>query len=82
MELVSLRSIWHWRWWCVAGGYVRQQLVNFEQPITQEELRAIADKWLKNCAGLSALQIAETKTGAFSDEQRVIDCIIKLMRSE
>lgn len=82
MELVSLQEHLALAVVVLRGATVRQQLVNFEHPIKQEELRAIADKMVKNCAGLSALQIAEKKMELSQGEQRVIDCIIKLMRAE
>jgi heat-inducible transcriptional repressor len=82
MELVSLQEQLALAVLVLRGAVVRQQLVNFEQPVTQEELRIIADKMVKNYAGLSALQIANRKMDMASGEQRVTDCIIKLMRTE
>jgi heat-inducible transcriptional repressor len=64
------------------GATIRQQLVNFEKPITQEELRTIADKMVKICAGSTAAQIANNKTELSPDEKRVAENILKLMRTE
>jgi heat-inducible transcriptional repressor len=82
MELVSLQEHLALAVLVLRGATVRQQLVNFEQPVTQEELRVIADKMVKNCAGLSASQIAEKRLQLSPGEQRVADCVIKLMRTE
>ena len=82
MELVSLQEHLALAVLVLRGAVVRQQLVNFEQPVTQEELRIIADKTVKNYTGLSALQISDKKVELSPNEQRVADCIIKLMRTE
>ncbi len=82
MELVSLQEHLALAVLVLRGAVVRQQLVNFEQPVTQEELRIIADNMVRNYSGLSALQISNKKTGLSPNEQRVTDCIIKLMGTE
>ncbi len=82
MELVSLQENLALAVLVLRGAMVRQQLVNFEQTVTQEELRIIADKTVKNYTGLTALQISNKKTELSPNEQRVTDCIIKLMRTE
>ncbi|MDD4923569.1 MAG: heat-inducible transcriptional repressor HrcA [Dehalococcoidales bacterium] len=82
MELVSLQEQLALAVLVLRGAVVRQQLVNFEQPVTQEELRIIADKMVKNCTGLSAFQISNKTMKIPPNEQRVVDCIVKLMRTE
>jgi heat-inducible transcriptional repressor len=82
MELVSLQEHLALAVLVLRGAVVRQQLVNFEQPVTQEELRVMADKTVKNYIGLSALQIANKKMELSANEQKITDTIIKLMRTE
>ncbi len=82
MELVSLQEKLALAVLVLRGAVVRQQLVNFEQPVTQEELRIIADKMVKNYAGLSALQISGKKMEMSLNEKKVTDCIVKLMQTE
>ena len=82
MELVSLQEQLALAVLVLRGAVVRQQLVNFEQPVTKEELRIISDKMVKNYAGLSALQISGKKTELSLNEQKVTDCIVNLMRTE
>lgn len=82
MELVSLQEHLALTVLVLGGAVVRQQLVNFEHPVTQEELRSIADKTVRNYAGLSASQILKRKTVLSANEQKVTDCIINLMKTE
>ncbi|MFA5629534.1 MAG: heat-inducible transcriptional repressor HrcA [Dehalococcoidales bacterium] len=82
MELVSLQDHLALAVLVLRGAVVRQQLINFEQPVTHEKLRNMADEAVKKYAGLSALQIAKKRIGLSPDELKVTDCIIKLMQTE
>ncbi len=82
VELVSLQD-------CVAlmvlvlyGAILRQQLINFNQPIFQENLTAIAAKLNEAYNGFSAPQI-QAEQDEFSDtEQHIVDYLLKLMQTE
>ncbi|MDD4874582.1 MAG: heat-inducible transcriptional repressor HrcA [Dehalococcoidales bacterium] len=81
-ELVSLQEHMVLIVLVLRGATIRQQLVSFEHPITQEELRVITDKLAIAYSGLSAIRISNNKSELTPDEQRVTDCILKLMKTE
>lgn len=64
------------------GASIRQQLINFDAVITQEELKFIADKMVNVCSGLSASQIANIKMEFTPNEKLVAESILKMIKTE
>lgn len=64
------------------GARIRQQLVTFDQPVTQSELAIIADKLNRAYTGSSHRQISARGKGLSATEQVVTDCVVKIMQAE
>ncbi|HLB28449.1 MAG TPA: heat-inducible transcriptional repressor HrcA [Dehalococcoidales bacterium] len=82
LELVSLQEMLALAVLVLRGAKVRQQLVAFEQPISQPELMAMANKLNDIYSGVTSSQIVAKSGGLSAAEQRVTDCVVKLMEAE
>ncbi|MFH1663124.1 MAG: heat-inducible transcriptional repressor HrcA [Chloroflexota bacterium] len=82
LELVSLQDCLTLAVLVLHGAILRQQLINFDKPISQSELTAIAAGLNEAYSGLSALQISTKGNELSAIEQRITDCLLKIMQTE
>ncbi len=64
------------------GAKVKQQLITFNQVVSQAELGAIASKLNATYSGLASPQIEAKATELTAMEQQLNDCILKMMQDE
>ena len=82
LELVSLQDSLALVVLVFRGAKVRQQLITFDQVISQSELTVIASKLSDIYSGLNSSQILAKGTGLSSTEQQITDCLVKIMEAE
>jgi len=82
VEMVSLQDFMMLVILVLHGAGVRQQLITSTQPLSQEELTAIASKLNDAYSGLSSDQISTKELGLSPFEKQVTDCLIKMMQAE
>jgi len=82
LELVSLRETTALLVLVLQGAKIRQQLVTFDQPMTQPELAAIALKMNAACSGLTSEQISARTESLPDIERHLSDCVMDIMRDE
>ena len=82
IELVALQDSLALVVLVLHGARVKQQLIIFDQVITQSELTATANKLNAAYSGLTRPQILAKATGLSAAEQPVSDCLIKIMQAE
>jgi len=64
------------------GARLRQQLITFDQVIAQSELTTIASKLNAAYCDLTRTQILAKKTELSPNEQKLYDCLLKIMQAE
>jgi len=82
LELVALKDSLALVVLVLHGALLRQQLITFDQAVSQEELTAIANKLNDACADKTGAKIAVNKIKLAAAEQQVADCLLKIMRDE
>lgn len=82
LELVSIQEMMALAVLVLRGAKVRQQLVAFDQPISQAELTAMANKLNDIYSGVASSQVQAKSAALPAAEQRVADCVVKLMEAE
>ena len=82
LELVSLQGRLALLVVVLQGAILRQQLINFDEPVSQTELTTIAAKLNRVYAELSALMIATKKEKLTATERRITDYLLKIMQAE
>lgn len=82
IELVALQNSLALVVLVLHGARVKQQLIIFDQVITQSELTVTANKLNAAYSGLTRPQILAKATGLSTAEQQVSDCLIKIMQAE
>lgn len=82
LELVSLQDHLALVVLVLQGAKVRQQLINFEQAITQEKLTAISSKLNATCTGLTGPRILAKDIELSPTEQQITDCLLRMMNNE
>ena len=82
LELVALQDSLVLIVLILRGARVKQQLITFEQVISQLELTAIANKLNAAYAGLTSPQISAKDIGLSPIEQQLTNCLIKIMQAE
>lgn len=82
LELVSLQDSMALVILVLSGANVRQQLITFDQIISQAELTAIANKLSAAYSGLTSSQILTKGTELSPTEQQMTDCLVKVMETE
>jgi len=82
LELVSLQDCMALVVLVLHGAILRQQLINFNKPVSQNELATIAGRLNETYSGLSTSQISTKGIKVSSDEQHIVDYLIKIMRTE
>jgi len=64
------------------GGRIRQQLITFDEVISQTELTAITNKLNIFYSGLTRPQLSAKKVEFSPVEQQIVDCLVQLMQAE
>ena len=82
LELVSLQDSMALVILVLTGAKVRQQLVIFDQIITQLELATIANKLSNTYSGLTRSRILAKGLDLSPTEQQITDCLVKVMEAE
>ena len=82
LELVSLQDLLALVVLVLRGAKVRQKLINFDQAVSQSELTVIANKLSIAYSGETASQISAGSAELTETEQKVTDCLVKLMETE
>ncbi len=82
LELVSLQEFMVLVVLVLGGAKVRQQLITFDQTISQPELTAIADKLRSDYSGLTSSEILAKTTKLPPTRQKVTDCVVRIMEAE
>ena len=82
IELVALQNSLALVVLVLRGARVKQQLIIFDQIITQPELTTTANKLNAAYSGLTRPQILAKATGLSTTEQQVTDCLLKIMQAE
>jgi len=82
LELVAIRESLALIVLVLHGAILRQQLITFDQPVSQEELAVIANKLNDICADKTRTRISAKKPKLTATEQQVADCLLRIMQDE
>ncbi len=82
LELVTLQDSLALVVLVLRGARVKQQLITFDQVITQAELTVIAAKLNDAYCDLTSSQIQAKVISLSPAEQQITDCVLKIMRAE
>ena len=82
LELVALQDSLALVVLVLRGATIKQQLVTFDQIISQPELTAITYKLNAAYSGLTSTQIQAKNIDLSPTEQQLADCLIKIMQAE
>jgi heat-inducible transcriptional repressor len=82
LELVALKDSLALVVLVLHGAMLRQQLITFDQAISQEELTNIANKLNATYADKTRAKISAKKLKLTATEQQVTDCLLKIMQDE
>ena len=82
LELVALKDSLALIVLVLHGARLRQQLITFDQVISQPELTTIANKLNAAYSGLTKARILTKKIKLSPTEQQVTDCLLKIMQAE
>ena len=82
LELVALQDSLALVVLILQGARIKQQLITFDQVISQTELTAIANKLNAIYSGLTSSQISAKGIGLPPNEQQITDCLLKIMDAE
>jgi len=82
LELVALHDSMALVVLVLHGAKVKEQLITFDQVMSQEELATTASKLNAAYSGLTNPQISAKEITLSAIEQQITDCILKTMQSE
>ena len=82
IELVSLNEVLAMMVLILNEALIRQHLVTFNKPVTQEQLTSIANKLNSSYSGRTIPEMATNKLEPASQERQVMDTITDIMTSE
>ena len=82
LELVALQDLLVLAVLVLRGARVKQQLITFDQVMSQPGLTAIANKLNAVYSGLTSSQILAKAIELSPSERQVTDCVIKIMQAE
>lgn len=82
LELVALKEPLVLIVLILHGARLRQQLITFDQVISQSELTTIANKLNAAYSGLTRAQISAKKLELSPTEQELTNCLLKIMKAE
>ncbi len=82
LELVALQDTLALVVLVLRGARLKQQLITFDQVISQPGLTAIANKLNAAYSGLTSSQISAKAIELSPSERQVTDCLVKIMQAE
>ena len=82
LELVALQDTLALVVLVLRGARLKQQLITFDQVISQPGLTAIANKLNAAYSGLASSQISAKAIELSPSERQVTDCLVKIMQAE
>ncbi len=82
LELIALQDSLALAVLILRGARIKQQLVTFDQVISQPELTVITYKLNAAYSGLTSTQILAKNIDLSPTEQQLTDCLIKIMQAE
>jgi heat-inducible transcriptional repressor len=82
LELVSVQESVVLLVLVLDGARVKQQLVTFEQVVSQAELTALAAKLSMLCSGLTGQEINSRTETMTSNERKITELVVKAMEAE
>lgn len=82
LELVALQDSLALIVLILLGAKVRQQLITFEQVMSQPGLTTVANKLNTEYSGLTSPQISAKAIALSPTEQQITDCLLKTMQDE
>jgi len=82
LELVALQDSLALVVLVLHGAKVKQQLITFDQFVSQPELTAMANKLNAAYSGLTSRQILAKDTGLSATERQLRDLLLKIMQAE
>ncbi len=82
LELISVQDARALMVVVMEGAVVKQELITFDEAVTQPDLAAISNKLNSVYAGLSRLQIAKSKTELTPLEKKATEYLIEMMQTE
>ena len=82
VELVSLQELLVLVILVLRGAKVKQQLLTFDQIISQPALMVMANKLNATYSGLTRSQISAKEVELSPTEQQLTDCLVKIMQAE
>ncbi len=82
LEMVSIQDSTALLVLVLQGAIVRQQLIVFDQPVTQTELSDVSNKLNTFFSGFSHAQILAKKSEFSELEKSITDCLLNIMKTE
>jgi heat-inducible transcriptional repressor len=82
IELISLHEFLAMLILVMSEAAIRQHLITFDEPISQEQLNYIANKMNTHFSGYTLSEISPKKLNMSVEEQRVIESITDIMAAE
>ena len=82
LELVSLHEFLALLVVVLSEAVLKQQLLSFNEPMSQDQLNAITNKLNSQYSGLTSSQISGRQTKATSEEQRITNAVLDIMATE
>jgi len=82
LEVVAIKDLLALVVVVLYGAKLKQQLITFDQVISQSELTKMANKLNSAYAGLTGAQILTKKVELSPTEQQLTDCLLKIMQAE
>jgi len=82
VELIALQDSLALTILILEGAKIKQQLITFDQTVSQPKLTAIANKLNEAYSGLTSSQILAKGAELSPTEQQITDCLAKAMQAE
>jgi heat-inducible transcriptional repressor len=82
IELISLHDFLAMMILIFSETLLKQQLITFTEPVTQDELTTISNRLNDTYMDLTSTQILKLKQKATSEEQRITDTVVDIMTFE
>ena len=81
LEVVAIKDLLALVVVVLYGAKLKQQLITFDQVISQPELTKMANKLNSSYAGLTGAQILTKKVELSPAEQQLTDCLVRIMKT-
>jgi heat-inducible transcriptional repressor len=82
LELVSLHEFLALLIVVFSEAVLKQQLLTFQEPVTQDKLNMITNKLNSQYAGLTSNQISSRQLKTTTEEQRITNAVLDIMTAE